>query len=104
MKDLFWIGGSKAELMEFPGDARQAAGWQLHLVQSGEDPEDWKPMVTVGPGVREIRIRVSEGAFRVIYVASIGDAVYVLRCFQKKTQKTSKHDIEVAQQRLKQIL
>lgn len=104
MKDLFWIGGSKAELMEFPADARQDAGWQLHLVQSGEDPDDWKSMTTVGPGVREIRIRVSEGAFRVIYVATIGDSVYVLRCFQKKTQKTSKHDIEVAQQRLKQIV
>lgn len=90
--------------MEFPAGARQEAGWQLHLVQSGEDPEDWKPMTTIGPGVLEIRAQVSAGASRVLYVASIGAHVYVLRCFQKKTRKTPQHEIDIARQRLKQIV
>jgi phage-related protein len=56
-------------------------------------------MNTVGPVVREIRIRDAAGAFRVIYTAKFADAVYVLHCFQKKTQKTSKADIDLAARR-----
>jgi putative component of toxin-antitoxin plasmid stabilization module len=56
---------------------------QLDQVQRGRDPDDWKPMNTVGHGVREIRIRDIAGAFRVMYVAKFDDAVYVLHCFPK---------------------
>ena len=65
-------------------------------VQHGESPDDWKPMPVIGAGVREIRIREASGAYRVIYVASIGDTVHVLHAFQKKTQKTRQSDIELA--------
>jgi phage-related protein len=68
-------------------------------VQEGDDPEDWKPMTDVGPGVREIRIRENDAAFRVMYVASLPKAVYVLHCFQKKPRKTSTGDIELAKRR-----
>ena len=61
-------------------------------------------MNSVGPGVREIRIRDAAGAFRVIYVAKFADAVYVLHCFQKKTTKTSKTDVELAAERLRDLL
>lgn len=71
------------------------------LAQQGIDPEDWKAFSLVGPGVREIRIRDREGAFRVMYVASFANAVYVLHCFQKKTQKTREEDIELAKRRYK---
>jgi phage-related protein len=60
-------------------------------------------MSTVGSGVREIRIRDEAGAFRVIYVATFAEAVYVLHCFQKKTQQTRKQDIELAQRRYKEL-
>ena len=63
---------------------------------------DWKPIKTVGPGVREIRIREAAGAFRVIYLASLGDAVVVLHVFQKKTQAPAKPDIELAARRLRE--
>jgi len=56
-------------------------------------------MNTVGPGVREIRLREDDGAFRVLYVAKFDDAVYVLDCFQNKTQATGKTDLEVAAKR-----
>ena len=56
-------------------------------------------MVSVGPGCREIRVRAEGDAYRVVYVASIGDAVYVLHCFEKKTRQTPKADIDLAKQR-----
>ena len=59
-------------------------------------------MTTIGPGVREIRIRDASGAFRVVYLATLRDVVLVLHAFQKKTQKTSRHDIELAAKRLRQ--
>jgi phage-related protein len=91
------------DLSRFPAAARRKAGFQLFLVQEGEDPDDWKPMTGIGPGVKEIRIREKDGAFRVIYVASFQDAVYVLHCFQKKTQKTGSGDIDLAKRRYKEL-
>lgn len=57
----------------------------------------------IGPGVREIRVRDEQGIFRVIYVAKFANAVYVLHCFQKKTQKTSSADQEIAIRRYKEL-
>jgi phage-related protein len=92
------------DLRAFPQAARREAGYQLGRVQHGRVPDDWKPMNTVGRGVREIRIRDAAGAFRVLYVAKFDDAVYVLHCFQKKTQKTSKADLNLAAQRYRDLL
>jgi len=91
------------DLAGFPAAARRKAGFQLFLVQEGDDPDDWKPMPGIGPGVREIRIRERDGAFRVIYVATFQDAVHVLHCFQKKSQKTSAGDIDLARRRYKEL-
>ena len=66
------------------------------------DPDDWKPMKTVGPGVREIRIRDASGAFRIIYLATLPELVLVLHAFQKKTQQTAQHDVELAAKRLRE--
>lgn len=71
-------------------------------VQMGMDPIDWKPMPSIGAGVKEIRIH-ENGEFRVVFVARFPEAVYVLHAFQKKTQKTPKKDIDLARQRLKQL-
>jgi phage-related protein len=62
-------------------------------------PDDFKPMPTIGKGVEEIRVRDYSGAYRVTFTARLADAVYVLHAFQKKTQATSKRDIELAKQR-----
>jgi phage-related protein len=76
----------------------------LHCaIQRGEEPVDFKPMSTIGKGVQEIRIR-TENAYRVFYVVRFSEAVYVLHTFQKKTQKTTKQDIEISQQRYQQML
>lgn len=101
MKLIQWLGSSRADVRAFPEDARIDAGWQLELLQRGLDPDDWKPMPTIAPGVREIRIREASGAFRIVYLATLEDRVLVLHAFQKKTQATPKKDIELASQRLK---
>ena len=103
MKELVFLGDSLEQLRDFPETARKEAGVQLHKVQQGIEPSDWKPMTTVGQGVREIRIRDEAGAFRVLYIAKIEDAVYVLHAFQKKTQQTAKRDLDLAATRLRQI-
>jgi phage-related protein len=88
-KSIAFRGNSLADLRAFPIAARREAGFQLDRVQHGFDPSDWKPMTSIGTGCREIRIRDADGAFRVIYVAKFEAAVFVIHCFQKKTQKTS---------------
>ncbi len=75
-------------------------GYELALVQEGKDPSDWKPMKIVGPGVKEIRVSDADGIFRSLYVTNLGDKVFVLHCFQKKTQKTAQADIDLASKRL----
>lgn len=102
MKPLEFVGSSLDDLRAFPAEARRAAGFELGFVQRGLDPSDWKPMSKVGAGVREVRIRIL-GEWRVLYVAKLAEAVYVLHAFQKKTQKTRKEDIELARKRYRQI-
>lgn len=102
MNTLYFVGSTHKDIREFPDNARREAGYQLSRVQAGFDPKDWKPMKTVGSGVREIRIH-EDGEYRVIYVTNIGDAVYALHAFRKRTQTTPKANIEKARQRLRQV-
>jgi phage-related protein len=102
MKTIIFMGDSRECIQDFPEAARRLAGRQLLRVQRGLEPQNWKPMTIVGAGVREIRI-TTEGAFRVFYVTHIGNALYVLHAFQKKTEKTSPKDIALGQQRYRQI-
>jgi phage-related protein len=95
-KQIRWVGSSYYDLRAFPGEARKEAGFQLGKVQAGLDPTDWKPFDDVGAGTREIRIHDANGTYRVMYVAKFEEAIYVLHCFQKKTQATSKQDKAIA--------
>lgn len=103
-KPVVFVGRALEDLRGFPDEARQTAGFQLDLVQRGRDPDDWKPMPQVGQGVREIRIREASGSFRVMYVAKFADAIYVLHCFQKKTQRTSQSDLDLATKRYRDLV
>jgi phage-related protein len=104
LKPIMFRGSALDDLRAFPEAARREAGYQLGRVQNELDPHDWKPMKTVGPSVREIRIRDASGAFRVIYLAKFAEAVYVLHCFQKKTEKTRKADLDLAAKRYQDLL
>jgi phage-related protein/predicted XRE-type DNA-binding protein len=96
-KEIRWVGSAYDDLLAFPDDPRRSAGFQLGKVQVGLDPVDWKPFDDVGAGTKEIRIREASGIYRVMYVAKFEEAVYVLHCFQKKTQATSKQDKGIAE-------
>lgn len=95
---------SLIDLRDFPKGIRQVTGYQLGKVQNGLSPDDFKPMRTIGAGVVELRVRDEAGAFRVVYVAKFESAVFVLHCFQKKTPKTSKRDLELTRQRLTELI
>jgi phage-related protein len=102
-KPVEFRGSSLDDLRAFPSSARHEAGHQIDQVQQGYQADDWKPMPTVGGGVQEIRIRDAAGVFRVIYVAKFPDAVYVLHCFRKTTEKTSKTDLDLATKRYREL-
>lgn len=104
MKPIEFRGSSLDDLRSFPQTAMREAGYQLDRVQNGLAPDDAKSMSGIGPGVTELRIWDEGGTFRVIYVAKLADAVFVLHCFQKKTQQTAKRDIDLARKRLKELM
>jgi phage-related protein len=103
LKPVVFVGDSLRRLRQFPEDARRAAGFQLDRVQRGFDPLDWKPMPGVGPGIREIRVRDEKGAFRVIYIARLPEAVYVLHAFRKTSQRTPGHELDMVRHRFNEL-
>jgi phage-related protein len=103
-KSILWVGSSYKDLLSFPLEAKRDAGYQLHRIQNGLNPEDWKSFQTIGAGVKEIRISTDGNIFRVMYVAKFADKIYVLHSFQKKTQKTRAKDIEIAKLRYNAII
>jgi phage-related protein len=102
-KEISWVGSSYDDLRAFPAEPRSEAGFQLGKVQAGLEPTDWKPFDEVGAGTREIRIKEASGIYRVMYVAKFENAIYVLHCFQKKTQATSKQDKAIADARYRAV-
>jgi phage-related protein len=103
MKRARFLGDSRARLRAFPESVQADLGYQLYQVQCGDEPRNWKPMSSIGPGVRELRVRDSAGAFRMIYVANFADAVYVLHAFQKASQRTLPGDLAIAKTRFKEM-
>ncbi|MFM0596316.1 type II toxin-antitoxin system RelE/ParE family toxin [Paraburkholderia dilworthii] len=103
-KELRWIGSSYRDLLAFPEEARRQAGFQLGKIQAGLDPDDWKSFDSIGPGTREIRIKEANGIFRVMYVTKFVNALYVLHCLQKKTQRLTPHDRKIAETRYRAII
>ncbi|MBI4000576.1 MAG: type II toxin-antitoxin system RelE/ParE family toxin [Nitrospira defluvii] len=102
-KTILWLGSSRNDMQAFPQDARRFAGFQLRLVQQGLEPLDWKPMPSIGLGVREIRIHTAV-EHRVCYVAKFAEAIYVLHAFEKRTRKTLQRDVELARQRYQDLV
>jgi phage-related protein len=106
-KPIDWRGSSLKDIKDdkiFTPSARKEAGHQLSQVQSGLEPDHWKPFEDVGAGTKEIIIDLDDGWFRVMYVAKFPEAIYVLHAFKKKTNTTSKHDKEVATKRYNAVI
>lgn len=104
MKRNSMRGSSLEDLLAFPITVRKAVGYQLHKIQYGIEPDDWKPFSEIGAGVNEIRIRDNNGIYRVMYVAKFEEVLYVLHSFQKQTQQTSQHDKNIARTRYNRVV
>lgn len=102
-KAIAWRGTSLRDLTAFPEDARRLAGYQLWLLQQGEQADDWKPMSTVGAGTLEVRIGVGR-AYRVLVITKFEEAIYVLHAFEKKSRKTPKAEIDLAAKRYRELI
>ena len=102
-KPVIWLGDSLSAIQGFASLARTRVGRQIARVQDGLEPDDWKPMPSVGLGVSEIRVR-AEGAYRVIYVAKFAQSIYVIHAFEKKAQRTAQPDIELARKRFRALV
>ncbi len=96
-KDIVWLGDSLWVLQSFPKSVRS----DVRRLQIGELPKDFKPMKTVGSGVRELRARDRNNQYRTMYVSRMGTKVVVLHCFIKKSRTTPKADIDTAKERLR---
>lgn len=101
-KPIQWLGNSLDNVREFSEEGRYHTGRELRRVQMGEMPTDWKPMITIGQGVAEIRIH-AENEYRIIYIAKFEEAIYVLHSFTKKAQQTPKRDLDLAAKRYKEL-
>lgn len=99
MKSVQFLGGCQKAAKKLPDDVKNDMGHQLTRVALGLDPDNWKPMPRVGCGVKEIKVKADTGEYRAIYIAK-DDVVNVLHVFKKKSKKTLKVDIELAQERL----
>ena len=103
VKAVIWAGSARRDVRAFPKDVRRRAGYELYRVQQGLDPTDWKPIPSVGAGVREIRIHMDQ-EHRVIYVAKFDEGIYVLHAFEKKTRRTRREDLTTAGKRLRDVV
>ena len=102
LKPILWFGNSRQVVRGFGKAVKDQLGDELYRLQIGLDPKNWKPMSTIGPGVREIRVS-SGGQFRVVYLLRRPEGIVILHAFQKKSQQTGRADIEISRQRLKQL-
>jgi len=103
VKEIRWLGSTNRIVREYPVNVRREIGYNLDRIQRGLEPFDWKPLVGVGNGVKEIRIH-EENEYRVLFVTKFQEAIYVLHSFVKKTEQTAKKDIDIAKKRYAEIL
>jgi phage-related protein len=104
VKPVRFLGDSLESIRQFPEHARHDVGYQLEQVQHGRSPADFKPMPSVGKGVEELRVWDESGTYRVMYVARLPGAVYVLHAFQKKARATNQRDVELARKRYAELM
>ncbi|MDE0468025.1 MAG: type II toxin-antitoxin system RelE/ParE family toxin [Candidatus Poribacteria bacterium] len=104
IKDVKWIGNSHEMLRSFPKAARQIVGDALRIAQIGGKHRNAKPLIGVGSGVFEIVARYDRNTYRAVYTVKIGENIYVLHVFQKKSTRgirTPKREIDLIKQRLR---
>jgi phage-related protein len=100
---IAWEGDAKEVLSSFPDMAKRNLGFDLRLLQQGQQPTDYRSMTSVGPGVFELRDQDERAWYRVIYLSRVRDVIHVLHCFEKKSRETPAREINTARLRLKAV-
>jgi phage-related protein len=101
-RKIVWLGNSLKNIVEFPDGAKKLIGDELQFIQFGGMPKDAKPFKGVGSGVIEIAVKFNKDAFRCVQAVQLGEIIYVLHAFQKKSStgiKTAKKDVDLIKQR-----
>lgn len=104
MRPLEWVGSSKDDLRDFPGEVQDHVGFALYQAQLGLKHRDAKPLATLGSGVLEIVSNFGGNAYRAVYAVRFRFAVYVLHAFQKKSKRgiaTPQAEFDLVKRRLK---
>lgn len=101
-RPIRWLGNSRKNIQAFPKEAQRTIGAELQTMQFGGMPKDAKPFKGVGSGVFEIAIKYDKEAYRTVLAVQLGEIIYVLHAFQKKSKKgieTPKQDVNLIKQR-----
>ena len=104
LRFIVWLGNSKKNILNFPEEAKKLIGDELQLIQFGGMPKNAKNFKGVGSGVIEIALKYDKEAYRCIQAVHLGNKIYVLHAFQKKSTKgisTPKKDVDLIKQRYK---
>jgi phage-related protein len=100
---IAWEGNSKEVISSFPDAAKYNLGFDLRLLQQGQQPTDYRPMSSIAPGVFELRDQDERAWYRVIYLSRVRDVIHVLHCFEKRSRETPTKELNTARQRLKAV-
>lgn len=104
MRHVRWVGDSREQLRRFPKPARETIGEALRIAQIGGKHQHAKPLIGVGSGVFEIAARYDTNIYRAVYTVKLGENIYVLHMFQKKSThgiRTPRREIDLIKQRLR---
>ena len=102
LRPLVWMGNPRKSIQDFPEGSQKLLGDELQLIQFGGMPKDAKPFKGISSGVLEIALRYSTDAYRVVLAVQLGERIYVLHAFQKKSKKgieTPKRDVDLIRKR-----
>lgn len=105
LRPIIWMGSSRKTIQGFPKGVQKLAGDELQLIQFGGMPKDAKPFKGVGSGVFEIAIRFRKDAYRTVLAVQLGEKIYVLHAFQKKSKtgtRTPQQDVELINHRYRE--
>ena len=105
-RPISWIKRAEKDFQDFPLTAQQRAARALTQIAEGDTPDVAKPLLGFGSGVWELAIKDRGDAFRVVYLLQLGDEIWVVHAFQKKSTKgiaTPKHELDLIRDRIKRL-
>lgn len=103
---IAWVKGALKDFETFPEAARERIMFALRMAAGGGKADIAKPLKGLGAGIFEIALRHRGDAFRAVYAVQIGDDIWVLHAFQKKSKsgiETPKPDIDLVRERIRRL-